>query len=461
MAGIDDLPFQLAIRTVMDEVWYSNALPEWYTPQDIDRTKRVARLRDRARGYTTGDQPIPVLRTQVPRLTGGFRTWGVPAVNDQMIMQACVAQLKPEIAKTFDRKRTYSHAPNDNPSSVALMKPQIPALIDFYTETIRRLQGGAFVLEFDIERAFASIDRAKFFEFLEGLKPKSLEVTLIQRLLDSWSGADPGIPMVNDSVFFLGGAYLNIVDREVSKSTSDYIRYVDDYRVFGSSRASLETTFEKISRNVAQLGLRMNPRKVRIGSAADILDPQGDPRFITQGSVIELDSGMIGNLDPEQLAKFIGRSLDQPTYYLTEGIGRYLLGSLRRYRLNRAIYRRAKEDARLADRLFNALTGDSKALEQTGIRLGEYGSDPENAWRAIWIIYLIEQQGSASTYTQQLSTIEKNARLPEEVRLWSRRCRLGLGGEPEKLSDDNLHDISYLEAGRRCYGEQVCKGEGF
>jgi hypothetical protein len=95
------------------------------------------------------------------------------------------------------------------------------------------------------------------------------------------------------------------------------------------------------------------------------------------------------------------------------------------------------------------------------VRLSEYGENAQNAWRAIWIIYLIEQQGTAAKYTDQLAKIEAITALPEEVHLWSRRCRLGIGGEPEKLTDDALHDMSYLDAGRRCYGEQVCKGEGF
>jgi hypothetical protein len=464
MALSDGLPFELAIRTVMDEVWYTNALPEWYTPEKVDVKKRIATLRDRAGRYTAGDPPLSALQTQVPRITSGFRVWGVPAVNDQMILQACVARLAPEIAKRFDRKRVYSHAPNDNPNSVAFMKPQIPALIDFYAETVRHLQAGEFVLEFDIARAFASIDRTKFFEYLETLKPKSQEVALIRRLLDSWSGSNAGIPLINDSIFFLGGAYLNVVDREVTKSTTNFIRYVDDYRVFGKGQAELETLFEKISRDVGSLGLSLNPRKVRIGSAKDILDPQGEPRLIlpqTKSSVIELDGGMTGQLEPEQLGKFVGRALNDPNSYLTEGIGRYLMGALRRYRLSRAMHRRANDKAELADRLIKELTGDVRAQEQTGVRLSEYGENAQNAWRAIWIIYLIEQQGTAAKYTDQLAKIEAITALPEEVHLWSRRCRLGIGGEPEKLTDDALHDMSYLDAGRRCYGEQVCKGEGF
>jgi hypothetical protein len=214
---------------------------------------------------------------------------------------------------------------------------------------------------------------------------------------------------------------------------------------------------------VTRLGLKMNPKKVRIGSAKEILDPKGEPRFViskSRGSVIELDSGLKGQLEPEELKQFIGRSLEQPDRYLTEGIGRYLLGTLRRYRLSRAISRRANTAPALPDSLVKALTADPKVVQETSLRLNEFGNDPSNSWRAIWIIYLIEQQESARDNETQLAKIEENAALREEVRLWARRCRLGVGGEPEKL-DDILHDLSYLDAGRRCYGDPVCRGEGF
>src|SRR5262245_37357023 len=178
MSSVDKLPFELAVQTVVTDVWYSNALPEWYTPEQIDEAERSARLIQRARRYLAGERPLPVLRLQVPRLTGGTRAWVMPAVNDQMIMQACVANLATEVAKNFDRARVFSHAPNDDPNRLAFMKPQIAALMDFHNQTIKRLQQGDLVLMFDIEKAFASIDRGDFYRFVDRLKPDGVEMEL-------------------------------------------------------------------------------------------------------------------------------------------------------------------------------------------------------------------------------------------------------------------------------------------
>src|SRR5882672_6067428 len=111
MAAIDSLPLKLAIRTVMEEIWYSNALPEWYTPERIDEAARIKRLSERASRYLEGATPLAALPLLLPKLTGGSRAWIVPAVNDQIIMQACVTNLAHAIVKGFDRNHVFSFVP--------------------------------------------------------------------------------------------------------------------------------------------------------------------------------------------------------------------------------------------------------------------------------------------------------------------------------------------------------------
>jgi hypothetical protein len=461
--SIESLPLRGAIATVLNEVGYSNALPEWYTPEAVDTDRREERLISRAYSYQEGENPLPALTVQVPRQNGGMRAWVVPAVNDQMIMQACVAGLAPALAKQVDPDRVFSHARGDDGDPPPFMQSQVAALLAFQRETASRARAGGYVLELDIANAFASIDRDRLYDFLERLKPGSTEAMLIRRLLNAWSGSADGIPMVNDSVFFLGGAYLGVVDREIAKVTGNFIRFVDDYRVFGRSTAELEATYEKISRAMSLLGLKINPRKVRIVAAKDLPPPLGTARFVSLGEVsgVPVDPGMARQLDPELLADLVGRVLQHPELHLNEGLGRYVLGALRRYRLNGARHRRADSpDTDFSAKLRKALRADTDAMRRAGQRLAEFARDSQDVWRTTWVIYLIEQQGAASEQGPLLGRIEDDFRMPDVTRLWARRVRLGAAGEPEAL-DDALHDLPYLDAGRRCYGAQLCKGEGF
>ena len=173
-----------------------------------------------------------------------------------------------------------------------------------------------------------------------------------------------------------------------------------------------------------------------------------------------IDTGIAKHIRPEELAQLVEQSLRDPDTYLNEGFGRYLLGALRRYRLNLAVNNRAnKGDISDAAYLQDLLLSDPNVINLTGTRLGQYGNQPPDVWRAIWVIYVIEQQQQKARFANQLAAIEKDPNMPLVAKLWARRCRTGVGGEPAKLSDE-LHDMSYIDAGRKCYGGQPCKDVG-
>ena len=468
-----DLPFELAIETVLNDVSYSNPLPDWYSVEEIDVSECKQRLKKRAASYLKGDQPLAALTIQVPTRSGEMRTWQVPAVNDQIIFQACVAKLTDAIAKQFNAKHVFSGKPDQDSESTALMESQTAAWIAFQNETLKRIKTHRYILELDIQRTFASINRAQFFDFLATLKPPAPALDLIRHLVNSWSGADPGLPLTNDSLFFLGSAYLTRVDGIVARYTKNYIRFVDDYRIFGASQRELEQVFEKISRDLAALGFRLNPRKVKLASQKDYLETITKPEFESPEQptavpdpppyIVDVDTGISSQLVPQQTEKLVVRALERPSDYLHDGIGRYLLGSLRRYRLNAAIRHRFNpEDERSAPGIIlrGLLAGNPNVLKLTNRLLSEYSAQPGQAWRLVWLIYLVEQATVAQKMKGHLTKLEADKQMPRVVQLWARRCREGRSGEPPVLREE-IHDLSYLDAGLRCYGDKPCTGEGF
>lgn len=461
-----------AIVTVVGDVSYSNPLPDWYSTEGVDYVACVRRLRQRVASYLKGGKPLKTLRVQVPTRTGQFRTWVIPAVNDQIIFQACVSTLSQAISKGFDRKRVFSCEPDLEPSSKALMKNQIAAWVAFQNETLSRIRVHRYVLELDIRNAFASIDRGQFVSFLAGLQGNGPAIELVRLLLNSWSGGDPGLPRTNDSMFFLGSAYLNRVDSVVARYSNNFIRYMDDYRIFGDSQRALEQTFEKVSTGLAAIGFRLNPMKVNLASQKDYLEAVSQPKFESKDQstvepgrrrlpqyIQQVDTGISSQLVPPQIEKLVVQTLRKPAEYLNEGVGRHLIGSLRRFRLNAAIRHRFNpEDVASAPGvILRRLLGSNPDIQRlTNGLLSEYSSKPEQAWRLIWLIYLVEQAGTAQQMKGHLTRLESSKQMPPEVRLWARRCLEGRGGEPLELREE-MHDLSYLEAGERCYGGKPCK----
>ena len=73
---------------------------------------------------------------------------------------------------------------------------------------------------------------------------------LLSKLVFGFSPELKGLPLINDSLFFLGNAYLSEIDAVLERHTSNFIRFVDDYRVFGSSRDDLSNLLNDLGQEL-------------------------------------------------------------------------------------------------------------------------------------------------------------------------------------------------------------------
>ncbi|MDX1982410.1 MAG: reverse transcriptase/maturase family protein [Bryobacteraceae bacterium] len=146
-----------------------------------------------------------------------------------------------------------------------------------------------YVLKCDIRRYFPSIDH----EILRSLLarvikcPQTLE--LAGRIID---GSNPqeeviayypgdnlftpferrrGLPLGNQTSQFFANVYLSPLDHHVRQilCPADYVRYVDDFLVFGTRKTELKELRRRIEEFLAPLRLQMHPGKSRIYRVAD------------------------------------------------------------------------------------------------------------------------------------------------------------------------------------------------
>lgn len=445
-----NLPIHLAIRIVLDNVAYSNPLPDWHTPLQVDYAKRERRIRRKIDDYLSGrGAPCPCLEVQVPHRRGDLRTWVLPSVNDQIMLQACVSALERQLSSQVDPEHVYSYRRNDDPNRVALTEDKLKSWFDFQDATYARLEPGTWLLQLDLRRAFPSMDRQGFYRFLECLDPPGREVEIIRLLLDGFDGGRGGVPLINDTVFFLGNAYLSEVDGIVARHTRSFIRFMDDYHVFGGSEAELERVFEDIHRDLHAAGFEVNQEKLKLGDSKEFLEaPQ--PAFGTSGNFSTLVADVMA---PADVTRLVVKALREPEKYLHEGFGRFLLGVVRRFRYEAVLADRFQVTP--AEEALRTSLASAGVLPLASVLLERYGADPRQAWRAVWLIYLLEHMELDGETESLLERLEKRQETPEVVRLWARRARRGRQPEREILPED-LHDRGYLEAGLRCYGDQPC-----
>jgi hypothetical protein len=324
----------------------------------------------------------------------------------------------------------------------------------FQNATEHRRDTRSHILQVDLENAFESIDRVKFFEFLERLVPKHVAVVLLELMLESISGSDRGLPLVNDSVFFLGNAYLHIVDQTIKRSCSDFIRFVDDYRIFGSSTGELEDILSQLSQQLAPLGFSIKQSKIKLGSTEDYFEAQANGRYATtQEEEGYISATAFEDINaPDQLVTLIARAVKSPDDLLTEGFGRLTLGAIRRMRIN-AVVVTTKNFPRSPLDKFQELLSADKELIGTALDLMErYLRNTDESWRATWLLYTL---GDASFIAPQLRqkwrellAIAAREHAQSLPGIWARSL---LPETRAKLGLEEMHELGYFEGGMRCY----------
>ncbi len=459
IAALERLPVELAIRLVLDDIAYSNALPNWFDAISIDYSNREAIIRQKLRVYLGGSNPQPSFGVLVPKKSGKKKTWTIPSVNDQITLQACIASFAERLDTESLDDRVFSYRYNRQPDRLALIEDQIAAWTRFQDETKLHCANSDCILQIDLKDAFQSIDRRRFYDFLSNFTIAPV-LEVLKRLLDSFA-LESGLPLLNNSVFFLGNAYFSQVDKIVQTHAPKFIRYVDDYRIFGESKKSLEISLQRIAIDLERAEFHINSDKLKVGEGLEYLDAVskvqygveiGDNGYVSPAVVRDLMRG-------EDIASTISTSINDPERYLNEGFGRFQLAVIRKYRFNRdiaSIIKPGEQSSTLAD----ALSGDLRLIRKFCELLRTYSRDPHEIWRTVWLLYVAKDfdfariadrdMETAAQLQAALEDIRSSSSWPPVTRLWADK-NAGTLAPGEDVN--TLHDLSYVESGQR-----YCRG---
>ena len=361
-----------------------------------------------------------------------------------------------KVNDTLDGQRVLSYRYNRDPNRLQLTASQVSSWNEFQLETERRATGGRVVLELDLEAAFRSIDRRNFCAFFEALAGGPA-TALLTRFVGAFGPHERGLPLVNDSLFFLGNAYLSVVDHVVEKHAPDFIRFVDDYRIFGASEESLQRSLTAIEGDLAKIRFRVNRAKVRIGTAEEYLAAVAKGKYATTSSdSSSYISAVVFDdvVEPRQLAELVARAIAEPEDRLNEGFGRLILGAIRRMRLNEELVIRKNHPGSPRQDFAGVLSSNTATVERAIDLLETYARDPNEAWRAVWLIFVMKDIKPWHAHLRARreavgEAIATSAHTPEVVRLWAMGMQEAPDLQPERV--ERLHDLGYLETGAALY----------
>lgn len=459
-AAPSDFPLQAAIRMFLDDVSYSSALPEWFDALTILYTTRETNLRRRIAEYEAGQSPKAPFRIVVPKRNGKSNNWTSPSINDQILMQTCVLAISKPVDKAVDRTHVYSYALNSDPNRVTLIEDSVDAWKRFRAAVQSRCNSDNCMLQIDLKDAFGSIKLVAFFQFLRSAAGSSRAVALLERLLKAFSLPDEGLPFINDSIFFLGNAYLSKADAIIRAHTPNFVRFADDYKIFGASVPQLEAMLPSIRTGLAKIGFEINDGKTKLGAGEAFLDAVANTgRATTQKTEYVPATTQHGLVNAADMYKLVASAVADPDQFLHQGFGRLQLGAIRRMRARALLTDMQNLGDSPAEQLSAAIFGDNALVERICDLLERYSTDDSNAWRLIWLLYLCKNGASAARTDDPLrqrlrgliAAINRSDKVSPVCRLWAAPMPGFPAPKIAPAEIEVLHGLEYVERGRRCY----------
>jgi len=121
-----------------------------------------------------------------------------------------------------------------------------------------------WVCQFDISKFYPSINHAKLMEIIKRKIKDERVLSLFQDIIDSIH-SESNVPIGNYTSQWFGNLYLNELDQLVKHKyhVRDYIRYCDDFLVFGNDKADLKRLANEIEAFVRdELHMRLSKKEL-------------------------------------------------------------------------------------------------------------------------------------------------------------------------------------------------------
>lgn len=127
------------------------------------------------------------------------------------------------------------------------------------------------VVDADIECFYERVTMPRLREALTACSVEEPVIHRIVGLLEHWgkNGRDGGLPIGSNASRILAEAVLVGVDDALLRAGVDFVRFVDDYRLFAPDVETAQRWCGLIANEVEKLGLSLNPAKTEIRRASD------------------------------------------------------------------------------------------------------------------------------------------------------------------------------------------------
>jgi len=265
----DKLDLELAWRRVKADFKIERPFVDYPLELQLVDSARERWL-DRVRAkLAAGYRPQSAVVTDIPKGNGGVRPGTLLTLEDQVVYAAAIGAILPSVNSGLHWSQgrvDFSNRLSEAPRRVEWFTSRFLSWSNFRTESIKRTnESGHFVVLSDITGFYENIDLTTLLSDLRALGCDNGVIQLLETCLNRWCAIpNRGIPQGFSPSDVLAKIYLNPVDQAVVDFNINYIRYVDDIRIFCEEKSSCKSSLMFIAQALRRRGLNLQSAKTRI-----------------------------------------------------------------------------------------------------------------------------------------------------------------------------------------------------